>query len=57
MEIYQDDLQILLTDLELMVTTETDPGMNELRFELITQLKLHVNELELTPNPQPGSAD
>lgn len=57
MEIYDEEVQILLTDLELLAATETDPGMNELRFELIARLKLHLNEPELPQNPPPDAED
>lgn len=57
MEIYEEEIQILLSDLEQMMTIETDPEKNQLRARLIGRLKRQVNAPESPQYPLFGAGD
>lgn len=57
MEIYEEEIQILLSDLELMMAIETDPEKNQLRARLIGRLKRQVNAPESPQYPLFGAND
>lgn len=46
MEIFKNEIQLLLTDLELMMAIETDPEKNQLRSRLVTRLNRRLSVLE-----------